>query len=314
MHRDISRRPRHTNPVRVSPLRVVLFGLAMSALPSLALAQLEPDKTIVTVGQWNISTALYGVGCVARLEYSKDGHQISISGENTGRLKLLITVDPKQFETKLDGSEQDTSNIEVALADNRWGHVKEYGYRGTSGVVLDIDSAFLNSFASSGAIKITERGHEKVRIELNEPKAVIAQLAGCFRREKPLSNVSPQKRFSSEAEDPAFAGRAAAIVSPSVKALEGKWYSDNAKVCGGMPGETEGLLTFENGRFIGYENNCKIHRSKTNGRFLAILMICDGEGMQSRDSEIVEFLNDRQIKRHTSGGGKRYSFIHTRCP
>ena len=133
------------------------------------------------MGKWQISTARYGVGCVAHFKYN-DWREISLSGENIQHLTLLITVGSEQFDTKLDGSEEDTSLIEIALTNMSWGHVKEYGYRGTPGVVLEIDSAFLNSFISSKAIKVTERGYEKLRIELVEPKAVLAKLAACFKR------------------------------------------------------------------------------------------------------------------------------------
>lgn len=193
-------------------LWALMFGWALVAFPTLCPAQIAPDKTISTIGKWDISTALYGVGCVARSVYSQDGYEISISGEDIGRLKLLITFDPKLFDTKLDGSEEDSSAIEIALADNRWGNVKEYGFRGTSGVVLGADAPFLKSFALSGAIKVTERGHEKLRIEIQQPKTVLAELEKCFAREKPNS---------SKATSPETA---------SLQALEGKWYADSVKV------------------------------------------------------------------------------------
>jgi hypothetical protein len=161
----------------------LFYGLLISGIVSSpAAAQLEPDRTIASVGKWKISTARYGVGCVAWFDYATSGYQISISGKDKSHLKLLITVQPKAFDIKLDGSEEDTSAIEIALTDNRWGNVKDYGYRGTSGVVLGIDSAFLNSFASSKSIKITERGYEKLRSELGNPKLVLAKLQACFAR------------------------------------------------------------------------------------------------------------------------------------
>jgi hypothetical protein len=55
-----------------------------------------------------------------------------------GHLKLLITVEPKQFETKLEGSEQDISNIEVALTDNRWGMSKNTDFAGHQALSLQL--------------------------------------------------------------------------------------------------------------------------------------------------------------------------------
>jgi hypothetical protein len=48
-------------------------------------------KRVVSAGKWSISTARFGIGCVARLEYS-DGYDLSISGERADDLILLITV------------------------------------------------------------------------------------------------------------------------------------------------------------------------------------------------------------------------------
>ncbi len=136
-----------------------------------------------------------------------------------------------------------------------------------------------------------------------------------------VANETPapsQKRFASEAEALAFLRaqdmRASTPTAPSVQALEGKWYSDDAAVCKGAPGETEGLLTFKSGRFIGLESNCTIRQAKAEGRSLTIRMLCYSEGMQSQESETIEFLAGDRIKRSMSDGRKRYSFTHTRCP
>jgi hypothetical protein len=96
----------------------------ITSLP--AYAQMEPDKKISSVGKWTISTARFGIGCVAHLDYD-DGYELSISGESFDRLKLLITVRSKWFLTKLDGTEEQAPSIEVALANNRWSNVQPYG-------------------------------------------------------------------------------------------------------------------------------------------------------------------------------------------
>jgi hypothetical protein len=144
---------------------------------------LFPDRILYKVGNWQIATAFYGVGCVASSKYDGREHTIAISGETPKSLTLLITTDAKQFNAKLDGSEDSEINsIEIALIDHRWSHVQAYGYRGTSGVVLGIDKQFLQSFARSKAIKVTERGYEKLRIELHKPNVVLGKLVDCFQR------------------------------------------------------------------------------------------------------------------------------------
>src|SRR4029078_5412427 len=100
----------------------------------------------------------------------------------------------------------------------------------------------------------------------------------------------------------------------SLQGPDGKWYADNQKVCKGNPGETEGLLTFRRGHFIGLENDCTIRDSKVRGRSILVKMICEGEGMRELSSEILEVLNERQVMRTVWNQGKRYSFEITRCP
>ena len=96
-------------------INVLIFGSVVT-FSTPTYAQLEPDKTVGNVGNWKISTALYGVGCVAWSEYRK-GHEVSMSGEDIRHLKLLVTVELDQFETKLNWPEDDISAIEGALTD-----------------------------------------------------------------------------------------------------------------------------------------------------------------------------------------------------
>ncbi|MET4212290.1 hypothetical protein [Bradyrhizobium sp. LA2.1] len=269
---------------------VLLSWLAIASLP--ASAQLQPDKKVASVGKWSVSTALHGSGCVARTEYG-DGYELSVSGERIDDLTLLITVNSRSFSTKLDGTEEKASSIEIVLANYRRGNVSPYGYRGTPGVVLKADQAFLGSFVASEKIKVTELGREKVSIDLENPGQVIDALRACLR-----TGTAPSARTP----------------AASVQALEGKWYFDNQGVCKGRPGETEGLLTFHGMTFLGYENNCRIQTAKPNGRRLALGMICNGEGMQERSSEIIEFLDDRTIRRSSRDGARTYTSVHKRCP
>jgi hypothetical protein len=286
----------------VAPLRVpnvsslllraiVLLSLLTFASPP-ASAQLQPDRKVASAGAWTISTARFGSGCVARMEY-RDNHEMSLSGERIDDLTLLITVDSRWFSTRLDGTEERAPTIEINLANTRLRNVRAYGYRGTPGIVVKVDQAFLGSFVASEKLKVSELGQEKLSIDLESPGQVIDGLRICLG-----SGMAPSARSP----------------SPSVQALEGKWYLDNQGVCRGRPGETEGLLSFRGMNFLGYESNCRIQAAKPNGRLLALRMVCSSEGMQERSSETVEFIDDRTIRRSSRDGAKTYSSIHRRCP
>lgn len=127
-----------------------------------------------------------------------------------------------------------------------------------------------------------------------------------------------QKHFSSEAQVLSFLRaediRGSLPTSPSVQALEGRWYSGDVAVCRGNVGETEGLLAFRGGHFIGLENDCTIRQSKSAGRSLTLRMTCSGEGLQSQEVETIEFLSGDKIKRTVSVGKNRYTSTHMRCP
>jgi hypothetical protein len=133
---------------------------------------------------------------------------------------------------------------------------------------------------------------------------------------RPSKTVTDTKQFASESDVLAFLNQEVAgnPFSPSLHALEGKWFLDDARICKGNPGEAEGLLTFKGSKFIGYESECAIGSSRVSGRILQLQMRCSGEGMVSRETEQIEFLSDRQIRRTVADGKKRYSSVHTRCP
>jgi hypothetical protein len=159
-----------------------LISLLLCSVSSVAFGQLEQDKDLYKVGSWRIAIARYGVGCVAYSNYEKDNY-ISISGETLTSLTLLITTRNKQFDAKLDGSEPKMTHIKIALSDWSWGDVEPYGFRGTPGIVLrQIDKQFLQSFARSKAIKVTDQGHEKLRINLRHPNVVLERLTQCLQR------------------------------------------------------------------------------------------------------------------------------------
>jgi hypothetical protein len=132
---------------------------------------------------------------------------------------------------------------------------------------------------------------------------------------KPIASVSSQVKLESESDILSFLdnGSKGDPPSPSLQNLEGKWYSGGAEVCKGSPGETEGLLTFNGTHLVGLESDCAIRNSKANGSFLAIQMVCNGEGMQSRVSELIQFMNQREIKRTVLDGRNRYTSRYVRC-
>lgn len=133
---------------------------------------------------------------------------------------------------------------------------------------------------------------------------------------KPLSFAENQREFSSENDvlNWISQGSSGAGLVPSVKALEGKWYLQNPKVCKGPAGETEGLIVYQGMQVLGYETDCDIRSANANGNSIKLSMVCASEGTESRETEIVEFVNSRQIKRISSNGKRRYSSLHTRCP
>lgn len=159
----------------------LVLAVACSPMAALgvAYAQLLPDKVVASVGDWTISTAVYGVGCVATLPYDEDS-ELSISGEAKSELVLLVTADPNRFDTAIDGSSEDASHIEVALAGKRWGGVEPYGFRGTPGIVLRIESDFLSHLEVSKRLKVTELGKEKVSILLGDSASALKALIRCF--------------------------------------------------------------------------------------------------------------------------------------
>jgi hypothetical protein len=61
-------------------------------------ALVEPDKPYAKVHNWRISTARFGVGCIA--EYSSTG--ISVGGDKWDKLALLILVERKTFDGIVD--------------------------------------------------------------------------------------------------------------------------------------------------------------------------------------------------------------------
>ena len=117
---------------------------------------------------------------VAHFPYDDNGGELSISGEATDRLVLLITVDRARFVTPLDGSSDDTSQLEIALAQKTWGGVEPYGFRGTSGIVFKAGPEFLSNLRLSKRLKVTELGKESLSIPVDNSSLMLDELFRCF--------------------------------------------------------------------------------------------------------------------------------------
>jgi hypothetical protein len=75
----------------------------------------EPDRLYAKVHNWRISTARFGIGCIAVYPYGS-GDEISIGGEKWNELTLIVTLERRKFSGNLD-DESDVSFIELVLGD-----------------------------------------------------------------------------------------------------------------------------------------------------------------------------------------------------
>jgi hypothetical protein len=140
----------------------------------------EPDRPFGAVGDWKISTARYGVGCVAVYDYAPV-RSISIGGQKPDQLELTVGSDRKLFTVNLD-SEPYVEGVEFVLGDWRRGDLRPYGYRGTPGLVAAFDAPLARAFLEAPSLKLTERGAVKLTIPLNEAKRMMGELMACFRK------------------------------------------------------------------------------------------------------------------------------------
>jgi hypothetical protein len=143
---------------------------------------IEADRPFSQIGPWKISTARFGVGCVASAFYDSD-HSISIGGETPSKMALVVEADRKLFDADLDDDDA-VDSIELVLSESRVSKLSPYGYRGTSGVVLPIDKALLQSLSMAPSLKLTERGSLKLFVPLKRTKEAIGKLMECFQRMK----------------------------------------------------------------------------------------------------------------------------------
>jgi hypothetical protein len=140
----------------------------------------EPDKAFGAAGEWRVSTAKFGVGCVATLERGGE-RLISIGGETADRLSIVVAAERQLFDGDLD-SESYVAGMEIVLGTVRKDGLRPYGYRGTAGVVAPFDATLKPAFAAAASLKLTERGSVKLRIPLDQTPVMMAGLSDCFAK------------------------------------------------------------------------------------------------------------------------------------
>ena len=160
----------------------LLISIALSCVcaPETFASLVEPDRLFAKTGNWRISTARFGIGCIAVYPYGSNG-ELSIGGERWNDLSLILTADRRKFSGNLD-EESDVSSIEFVLGDQRWDGLKPYGYRGTPGVVLSLNKQHIAKLKIAPSLKLTERGSLKLSIPLRNTGAALKKLSECFKR------------------------------------------------------------------------------------------------------------------------------------
>jgi hypothetical protein len=93
----------------------------------------------------------------------------------------------------------------------------------------------------------------------------------------------------------------------------GKWYTGRSSVCKGVPGETEGLITYTTSKAEGLETACDIKKITRRGNGVEIDLACAGEGQEWRETEYLEVVQGR-LKRTVLVERKRQTFTYSRCP
>jgi hypothetical protein len=165
-------------------IRTILSLPLLVLLTATAGAQ-EPDRPYSRVGNWQISTARWGIGCVAILHYdpAHDYHFVAIGGERKNSLSLVVDADIKVFGV-LSSEEVDVGQMEMVLGSQRWGanDLKSYGYRGAHGLEITVDKTVLKALKAASTLKITRRGYVQLVIDLGKIKDTVKQLTDCISR------------------------------------------------------------------------------------------------------------------------------------
>jgi hypothetical protein len=160
---------------------VVLFVVWIAGTAtSTRAASVEPDKPYAKVHNWRISTARFGVGCIAVYPY-ESWTEISVGGEKWDGLSLIVTVERQKFTGSLD-DESNVQFIELVLDDERFGGLSPYGYRGTPGIIVSADKKVLAKLTIAPTLKLTERGALKLMVPLRDTSEALKKLAECFKR------------------------------------------------------------------------------------------------------------------------------------
>lgn len=141
-------------------------------------ALVEPDRPFATAGDWKISTAKFGVGCVATLIRNRE-RSISIGGETPEKLSLVVVADQNLFEGDLN-ADSGVGQVELVLGTSRTSGLRTYGYRGTPGVVATFDAALSRAIMEAPSLKLTEHGSVKLTVPLEQTGAMMAELSDCF--------------------------------------------------------------------------------------------------------------------------------------
>jgi hypothetical protein len=169
--------PRSRNPS--TGIFLLVATLLLCICPTITFS-VEPDRLYAKVHNWRISTARFGIGCIAAYPYGS-GDEISIGGEKWDELTLIVTLERRKFSGNLD-DESDVDFIELVLGDERWGGLEPYGYRGTPGVVLSVNKQILAKLKIAPTLKLTERGSLKLTVPLRNTGEALKKLAECFKR------------------------------------------------------------------------------------------------------------------------------------
>jgi hypothetical protein len=142
----------------------------------------EPDHPYSREGNWEISTARWGVGCVAILPYDPP-YSMAIGGQQSDELSLIVDAAAKVFGV-LPAEEVDVTQMEMVLGSQRWGaeDLKSYGYRGAHGLEVKADEKLLEALTMAPTLKITRRGHLQLVIDLGGAGRAMQGLSECLSR------------------------------------------------------------------------------------------------------------------------------------
>jgi TonB family protein len=247
-------------PVIFNSIEARRLRLGTGNATNSALVLVEPDRLFGAVGEWKISTARFGIGCVAVYSYD-DVRSISIGGEAPNKLAIIVEADGRLFDGGLDDNVQ---SIEIVLGNWRKDDLRPYGYRGTSGVVADFGSALSRAFLEASSLKLTDRGSVKLDVPLKQSKQMMDLLTDCFFKAQPLApangaNQSSDLKSSSSKGLPKKVGQCVETSISAVTDRFGQKLSLSPSKDGFDPGTA---IKYTNGGFqISYEKEAAIIRS-----------------------------------------------------